>query len=97
MIERYLVIDIDGAREGLGKIPVALQSAWIPNMHTEMIGNADASARMPKPSVPLSAPSDTPIARMSGTVTGPVVTPAQSQATHTIDSDASSVTAMATA
>lgn len=50
--------------------------------NTEMIGETDMIVRMPKPSVELTASENPiPMERTKGTVTGPVVTPAESQAT----------------
>ncbi|MNR01221.1 hypothetical protein D3C85_1170190 [compost metagenome] len=49
-----------------------------------MTGPTDAMQRIPKPSTALVAlPSPRPMASTSGTVIGPVVTPALSQATLT--------------
>lgn len=49
--------------------------------NTEMIGETDMIVRMPKPSVDLTASENPmPMERTNGTVTGPVVTPAESQA-----------------
>ncbi|MNP57685.1 hypothetical protein D3C76_1525320 [compost metagenome] len=49
-----------------------------------MMGPTDAMQRMPKPSTAwVALPSPNPMARTSGTVIGPVVTPALSQATLT--------------
>ncbi|MOA46797.1 hypothetical protein D3C78_1693540 [compost metagenome] len=51
---------------------------------TLMMGPTEAMLRMPKPSTALVAlPSPRPMASTSGTVIGPVVTPALSQATLT--------------
>ena len=47
-------------------------------------GQMDAAANIPKPSVePSALPKPSPIASTKGTVTGPVVTPAESQPTFT--------------
>lgn len=49
--------------------------------NTEMIGETDMIVRMPKPSVDFTASENPmPMERTKGTVTGPVVTPAESQA-----------------
>ena len=59
---------------------------WIssPIDSTATIGQILASDRMPKPSTADTAlPTPRPMARTRGTVTGPVVTPALSQATLT--------------
>ena len=56
----------------------------IPIESTATIGQMLASERIPNPSIADTAlPSPRPIASTNGTVTGPVVTPALSQATLT--------------
>ena len=55
-----------------------------PISNTARIGQILAIDKIPKPSVADTAfPKPRPIAKTSGTVTGPVVTPALSQATLT--------------
>jgi len=50
-----------------------------PTVKTVIIGPTEANERTPKPSMaPVFAPIPNPIARTSGTVMGPVVTPALS-------------------
>src|SRR3972149_1083246 len=58
-----------------------------PVPRTERIGQMEAMARMPKPSsAPTAPPKPRPMVSTRGTVTGPVVTPALSQATSTYSS-----------
>ena len=60
----------------------------IPIESTAIIGHILANDNIPKPSIAETAlPNPKPIARTSGTVTGPVVTPALSQPTFTNSSD----------
>ena len=64
-----------------------------PTLNTVMIGPTEASARIPKPSVTPGtlAPIPRPIASTSGTVIGPVVTPALSHPKLTNSSDENQV------
>lgn len=69
---------------------------------TAMMGETDAHARMPKQSIVTAncsmsaSPSPSPIEMTSGTVIGPVVTPAESHATQTYFSEAKCVSTSAT-
>jgi hypothetical protein len=50
-------------------------------MSTVIMGDTDAQASMPKPSsAPTAVEKPMPVESTNGTVTGPVVTPAESQA-----------------
>src|SRR5262249_2543805 len=76
--------------------PLALRCARTALSSTLMIGPIEASARMPKPSIACVAlPRPRPIASTSGTVIGPVVTPALSQATLTKASEDTAVSRIA--
>mmetsp|Transcript_45801 Transcript_45801/g.71770 ORF Transcript_45801/g.71770 Transcript_45801/m.71770 type:complete len:99 (+) Transcript_45801:339-635(+) len=60
-----------------------------PIANTETIGHTEANDKIPKPSVASRAlPNPNPNDITRGTVTGPVVTPAESQATFTKTSPA---------
>eukprot|EP01052_Picozoa_sp_SAG31_P017972 SAG31_NODE_1253_length_9089_cov_17.716765_9_plen_179_part_00 len=73
----------------------------IPVSKTDMIGETDAHAKMPKLSTlsPVACivdkPRPSPIAITNGTVIGPVVTPAESHATHTYSSEEIAVSSSA--